>query len=256
MPQPFVQAALTNSGANILTRAQAGEGKIAFTRMVIGDGSYTDVEKDITALQKMTELKSPKNSFLVSKISKVNDATVRVTALITNMDPETQKAIITTAFNINEIGLYAKIEEDDSDVLYSVTVTAGSEGDLMPPYNGESPAQITQSWDTSVSNTDNVTFTLPSGALALASDLAETNNKLDQMQHDMSSLITDKVAELEESVSVNSSNILALDIAFAVQIGASVSGMSGNIAVETFATDDDFRIESGIYDSENKRIYA
>ena len=41
MPQPFNNAVMTNGGANLLTRAQAGEIKIEFTRIVVGNGSYT-----------------------------------------------------------------------------------------------------------------------------------------------------------------------------------------------------------------------
>ena len=41
MPQPFNNAVMTNAGARLLTRAQAGEIKIEFTRIAVGNGNYT-----------------------------------------------------------------------------------------------------------------------------------------------------------------------------------------------------------------------
>lgn len=45
MPQPFNNAVMTNAGARLLTRAQAGEIKIEFTRIAVGNGNYTAAEK-------------------------------------------------------------------------------------------------------------------------------------------------------------------------------------------------------------------
>ena len=59
MPQPFNNAVMTNNGAALLTRAQAGEIKIEFTRIVTGNGSYTADEKTLAKLQQATKLKSP-----------------------------------------------------------------------------------------------------------------------------------------------------------------------------------------------------
>ena len=39
MPQPFNNAVMTNAGARLLTRAQAGEIKIEFTRIAVGNGN-------------------------------------------------------------------------------------------------------------------------------------------------------------------------------------------------------------------------
>ena len=42
MPQPFNQAIMTNDGAKLLLRAQAGEVKMQFTRIATGNGIYTN----------------------------------------------------------------------------------------------------------------------------------------------------------------------------------------------------------------------
>lgn len=78
-------------------------------------------------------------------------------------------------FSINEMGLYAKPAGGaaDTEVLYSITTTAGENGDFMPPYNGYNPAQITQDYFATVNNSAEVTINTAGAAL-----LVEDANKL------------------------------------------------------------------------------
>lgn len=175
MPQPFNNAVMTNAGARLLTRAQAGEIKIELTRIVTGNGNYTAAEKTLAALQERTALKSQKNSYPLSDIDIFSDYSVKVTALITNQDPATRKTLVTQGYYINEMGLYGKPAgaDDSAEVLYSITVTAGENGDFMPPYNGYNPAQIIQDYFATVDNSAQVTINSTGAAL-----LAEDANKL------------------------------------------------------------------------------
>lgn len=175
MPQPFNNAVMTNGGANLLTRAQAGEIKIEFTRIAVGNGSYTAEEKTLAKLQQATKLKAQKNSYALSDIDVFSDHSVKVTALITNQDPVTKATLVTAGYYINEIGLYAKPSggASNTEVLYSIAVTAGTNGDFMPPYNGYNPAQITQDYFATVNNSAQVTINTAGAAL-----LAEDANKL------------------------------------------------------------------------------
>lgn len=175
MPQPFNNAVMTNGGARLLTRAQAGEIKIGFTRIVTGSGTYTAAEKELAALQARTALKAQKNSYALSDIDVYSDHSVKVTALITNQDPVTKETLVSQGYYINEMGLYAKPkgEDDSAEVLYSITVTAGENGDFMPPYNGYNPAQIIQDYFATVDNSGNATINSTGAAL-----LVEDANKL------------------------------------------------------------------------------
>lgn len=175
MPQPFNNAVMTNAGARLLTRAQAGEIKIEFTRIAVGNGEYTADEKTLAALQKQTALKSLKNSYTLSDIDVFSDYSVKVTALITNQDPVTGQTLVTAGYYINEMGLFAKEKdgEDSTEVLYSITTTSGENGDFMPPYNGYNPAQITQDYFATVNNSAEVTIVSTGAAL-----LAEDANKI------------------------------------------------------------------------------
>ncbi len=174
MPQPFNNAVMTDAGARLLTRAQAGEIKIEFTWLSTGNGSYTAAEKTLANLQKRTALKSLKNSYSLSDIDVYSDHSVKVSALITNQDPVTKQTLVSQGYYINEIGLYAKSAgESGGEVLYSIAVTAGENGDFMPPYNGYNPAQITQDYFATVNNSAEVTINSTGAAL-----LAEDANKL------------------------------------------------------------------------------
>lgn len=175
MPQPFHNAVMTNSGARLLTKAQAGETKIQFTRIATGNGTYTAAENTLSALQNRTELKSQKNSYPLSNIEVFSDYSVKVTALITNSDPVTHEVLVTAGYFINEMGLFAKEAggDDSTEVLYSVVTTAGLNGDFMPPYNGYSPAQIIQEFYATVGNSAEVTVSATNSAVALAEDVLE-----------------------------------------------------------------------------------
>lgn len=175
MPQPFMNAVMTDEGARLLTRAQAGKIKIQFTRIVVGNGSYTAAEKTLSSLQTRTALKSEKNSYALSDVDIFSDYSVKVTALITNQDPVTLKTLVAAGYYINEMGLYAKPQDgaDGEEILYSITVTAGENGDFMPPYNGYNPAQITQDYYATVNNSAEVNINTAGAAL-----LVEDANKI------------------------------------------------------------------------------
>lgn len=201
MPQPFNAAVMTNAGAKLLTRAQAGKIQIEFTRIAVGNGTYSDSEKQMANLQKRTALKSLKNSYPLSKIRVYEEYSVFVSALITNQDPITKETLVKAGYYINEMGLYAKVKGGDSstEVLYSITTTAGEVGDFMPPYNGYNPAQITQEYYATVNNSMDVTIQTGTGAALLAEDankiVDDTTKKIYQWGVDNGLLYYKEVTE-------------------------------------------------------------
>ena len=175
MPQRFNHAVITNAGAALLTKAQAGQCRMMFTRLLTGDGTYSEEEQTLEFLQQRDALKSGKASFAFSSMEMVSEHSVKATALITNSDPITQEVLISEGYFINELGIYAKESDgdDSSEVLYCIVTTAGTNGDFMPPYNGYSPARIIQEFYLTVSNSAQVTVKLDNSAVALAEDVQE-----------------------------------------------------------------------------------
>lgn len=208
MPQPFNNAVITNEGARLLTRAQAGETKIEFTRIAVGNGSYTEEEKMLSSLQEMAALKSLRNSYPLSNIEIYSDYSVKIRTLITNQNPATKEILVTQGYYINEMGLYAKPAgaEDDLEILYSIVVTSGDNGDFMPPYNGYNPVQIIQDYFVTVNNSAEVTIQSGLGAVALADDLVALQQQARNLQYSMDGLLE---IFSEESIKEGFSSVFA-----------------------------------------------
>ena len=163
MPREFNKAVMTNGGADLLNRAQAGNAVLEFTRMAIGDGIYTNEELTVEAMQEMTCLKSEKYSYPIYKKNVESQRCLKLTSIFGNAVPGEDTAFVTEGFYINEIGLFCKAkDEDDSEVLYSVTTVIGGRGDYMPPYNGKNRAEIIQDWYATITN-DGVAYIQNSG---------------------------------------------------------------------------------------------
>ena len=175
MPQPIGAAVMTLQGQELLAKSTAGECKIKYMYMAIGNGDYSEQEKTKASLKTRTALKSEKNRYSFSDLFVENKNLVKLKALLSNYDPIKKEALVTAAYYINEIGIYAKEEgkADDTAVLVSIATTASDNGDFMPPYNGQNPTTITQGYYITVSDEADVTVNVKGAAL-----LAEDANKI------------------------------------------------------------------------------
>jgi hypothetical protein len=180
MAQLFNNAVMTDNGAALLTKAAAGQITIEFTYMAVGNGSYSDGEKAVSSLQKRVALKAQKNTYPISDVTAYTSTCVRMTAIISNYDSVAQKALVTTGYYINEIGMFAKAKgaADSTAVLYSIAVVSGTQGDYMPPYNGYNPAQIVQQYLATVNATTDITINT-AGAAALKDDFDELKSNVE-----------------------------------------------------------------------------
>ena len=104
---------ITNAGRNLLARALAGEGKVLFTKAAFGD------QKHSGNLREVTELKNKKLDLNVMNIRNDNGTAV-LTVQISNQN-------VDQSFQTEEFGVYAKIENDVSEVLYSYTTAVSAD---------------------------------------------------------------------------------------------------------------------------------
>lgn len=182
MAQPFKNAVMTNSGIKLLNDAQSGECSIEFTRIAVGNGEYTEEEKEKDKLITATGLKKEKQTYPIHSKKKKNDNSVVLTCNITNYDESTKSSVITEGFYINEIAVFARASGTDAEVLYSIAVTAGETGDYMPPYNGYNPASIIQSYVVSVHNAQEIEISFLPGLYALQEDVNAVLDKIESME--------------------------------------------------------------------------
>ena len=180
MPQPFQNAVVTDEGIKLVTKSLAGEAKIEFTKISIGDGMYSQEEMTVARLQERKDLKSCRNIYGLSNIEIFSENSVKVTALITNQNPVTEEALIESGYFINEIGLYAKEKDgtEETEILYSIAITDGEKGDFIPAYNGDNSAKIIQDFYATVGNTKEVVIKDTPDAVALEKDFIKVKNEI------------------------------------------------------------------------------
>ena len=104
---------ITNAGRNLLARALAGEGKVLFTKAAFGDQKYSG------NLREVTELKNKKLDLNVMNIRNDNGTAI-LTVQISNENVE-------QSFETEEFGVYAKIEGDITEILYSYTTAVSAD---------------------------------------------------------------------------------------------------------------------------------
>jgi putative uncharacterized protein FNV2210 len=104
---------ITNAGRNLLARALAGEGKVLFTKAAFGD------QKHSGNLREVTELKNKKLDLNVMNIRNDNGTAV-LTVQISNQN-------VDQSFQTEEFGVYAKIEGDATEILYSYTTAVSAD---------------------------------------------------------------------------------------------------------------------------------
>lgn len=112
----FQGQVITKQGSNLLARALSGEGKFIFTKAAFGNQKHTEHLEDIT------NLKSLKLNLNVVKIFN-DDGDVVLTLHITNEH-------LNEGFLTNEFGIFAKLEGDREEILYSYAVA--EEPDSIP----------------------------------------------------------------------------------------------------------------------------
>ena len=115
----FADNHITNLGTGLLARVMAGEGKLTFTRIVMGDGNMPGTQSPAT----MTDVVSPKATMSITKAAVGEGQTAVIGGRFDNTE-------VGEAFTWRELGVYAKVGEDASDVLYSYGYTPA--GELIP----------------------------------------------------------------------------------------------------------------------------
>lgn len=213
MPQKFRKAVITNEGIKMIASAiEGGSEQQIFTRLVIGNGVYTEKEKSSENLQKMTALKSEKNSYTFSGKSIENEHSVKVTALITNQDPITKEILISEGYYINEMGIYAKVGEGE-EVLYSIVVIDGDVGEYMPAFENY-PTEIIQDYYITVGNGNDITVIRTGAALlaSLISDWALQPEKPTYSKEEVGLGNADDTADIDKPVSTAQQK--AIDLAY------------------------------------------
>lgn len=152
----FKKIVITKKGQALMAKMMAGTGNIAFTKVSISDTTYTDAQ-----LESLTSLTGIKQSTLISKITRVNDVSIKLEAAITNAD-------LKTGYYMRTVGVYAN-DPQDGEILYGVMIA--NVAGWMPPFNGIGASSAMFNLYVTVGNSGNVSITVDKGAVATVSDV-------------------------------------------------------------------------------------
>ena len=149
-------ATMTDVGADLQAKVNAGKTKLTFTKIKVGSGVNTT---NPLALTDVISSKWETTNFVVKQEGKI----VSVDTFITNNG-------ITEAFRMSEIGLFAQ-DPDKGEVLYAYLTDP--EPDRMPAAGGSVVVSQELTIGMVFSNTGNVSLTVNMGALVTHEQLTE-----------------------------------------------------------------------------------
>lgn len=154
-------ATMTDVGADLQAKVNAGKTKLTFTKIKVGSGI------NATNPLELTDVLSSKwetTNFVVKQEGKI----VSVDTFITNNG-------ITEAFRMSEIGLFAQ-DPDKGEILYAYLTDP--EPDRMPAEGGSVVVSQELNIGMIFSNTGNVSLTVNMGALVNQEQLKEHNTDI------------------------------------------------------------------------------
>ena len=116
---------LTNKGRELLAKAVAGE-QLTFTKMEVGDGTFTGDIRTLTALV------NKKDDFNINQIENQGNGQVSLKAIISNKNT-------TIGYYIKEIGMFAH-GDDNVEILYAYNKAI--EADYFPAFNSSNVVEV------------------------------------------------------------------------------------------------------------------
>ena len=149
-------ATMTDVGANLQAKVNAGKTKLTFTKIKVGSGVNST---NPLALTDVISSKWETTNFVVKLEGKI----VSVDTVITNTG-------IHEAFRMSEIGLFAQ-DPDKGEILYAYLTDP--EPDRMPAESGSGVVSQELTIGMVFSNTGNVSLTVNMGALVTREQLTE-----------------------------------------------------------------------------------
>ena len=140
---------LTNAGLDLAAKASSGKTKFTITRAATSTEKLAD--KSISELQQLTALPSLMQYGAINNVAdSAQDKSIVIgTELVFNNKD------LTTGYNINTIGLFAKEDGSDKEFLYALTTAL--EPETMPDFKDKVLFKFNLTMFVVVGQTDNVT---------------------------------------------------------------------------------------------------
>lgn len=166
----FKSAIITKKGQALLAKVVAGNTKLVFTKIAVGDSPLSG---DIAS---KTGIGTIRQSTAVASVVRQNDSNVKVSASFSN-------SALTAGYYVRNIGLYAT-DPQEGEICYSISVADESEAtaDWMPPFNGIGVSSLLVDLVTAVSNASKVTVEVDPAAMATVAQIVDLQAQIDDVR--------------------------------------------------------------------------
>ncbi|RMC50821.1 hypothetical protein [Lactobacillus sp. ESL0225] len=162
---------LTNQGLDLMARANKGTIRFAITRAATSTEQLAN--KSMADLQQLTELPSLMQYGVINNVAdSTQDKSIVIGTelLFNNKD-------LGNGYNINTIGLFAKEDGQDKEILYAITTAIAPE--FMPDYKNKVLFKFSLTMFVAVGRTDNVSVIVDDSNSATKADLTKVKKELD-----------------------------------------------------------------------------
>ena len=157
---------ITDKGKDLIAREVAGATDLTFTKISASNNKLADTVN----LETLINLDGIKQTVNVSKIEKLGTSQVKVTATFNNSG-------LMNGYSMESLGIYAR-DTAGTEILFAVTVA--DKADFMPATNGINLSTVTVEFLFNISNTENVSLSVNTEALATAEMLNLLKNEIDK----------------------------------------------------------------------------
>ena len=186
---------LTNAGLDLAAKASSGKTKFTITRAATSTEKLAN--KSISELQQLTTLPS---LMQYGEISNVADS-AQDRSIVIGTELVFNNKDLTTGYNVNTIGLFAKEEGDDKEILYALTTAA--EPETMPDFKDKVLFKFNLTMFVVVGQTNNVTVDVTDNGVVTQEQLTSVVQTLPQKQ-DLTNLYNKIDSDIKNLSALNS----------------------------------------------------
>lgn len=160
----------TEKGRALMIKMLTGVEKIKFTKICASNEKYSESQ-----LENLTSLDDVRQTGVVSKMTQVDDTTIKVETAFTNTN-------LLEGYYMRTLGLYAE-DPDEGEILYAACI-ASDDNCYMPPDNGTTSTGVYINMYQTVGNADNVLLDVDSGVFATIGNIQELTQWLNSHTDD------------------------------------------------------------------------
>ena len=219
---------LTNAGLDLAAKASSGKTKFTITRAATSTEKLAN--KSISELQQLTALPSLMQYGEINNVAEsAQDKSIVIgTELVFNNKD------LSTGYNINTIGLFAKEDGTDKEFLYALTTAV--EPETMPDFNDKVLFKFNLTVFVVVGQTDNVTVNVTDNGVVTQEQLASAVTQIDdEIKNVKNSVGKLKQISLNGSTAISPDDNGVVNLNVVTKVNNTGPDQNGNVNVDCYS---------------------